>query len=127
MESGQEIVKRAFRVSGGALPDNFSVIINASIDFSGVSREQLIEWSLYRLTVDLQKLRDYASPEFIRTLARDGLNVHATECGSKVLDPQTRIDELAKVMPRQLAELYVRDRATYDSLLASVVPVAKKK
>ena len=115
----------ASRVSGGNLPQDFSVTLNITYDFSGCSDDQVRLWAAAERRIAVQRvLRDTCKPEFLKQLATNGLTIHATECGKRIRSREDRIDELVTTYgwPKRFAILYVDDPEQAKSLMKAHTP-----
>ena len=112
----------ASRVSGGNLPSDFSTTLNVTYDFTGCSDEQVKMWAAADRRISLQRvLRDTCKPEFLRQLAKDGLTIHATECGKRIRSREDRINDLTNTYgwPLEFATMYVDDPETAKALMTT--------
>ena len=121
MSNEQNVVRtKSFNVSGGSLPDKYSIRVTAEIDFSGVDMETLRGWATADRIIQLQRVLRATSPEYLENLDNP-LKIHAAQCGSKIVTPEQRIDELTKTgIPREAAELMVRDPQKFEQMFAKL-------
>ena len=115
----------ASRVSGGNLPNDFSTTLNITYVFDGCSDDQVRLWAAAERRIAVQRvLRDTCKPEFLRQLAKDGLTIHATECGKRIRSRDDRINDLITTYgwPKQFAVLYVDDPEQAKSLMNAAAP-----
>jgi hypothetical protein len=111
----------SFNVSGGNLPDGFSVVVAGNFDFTGCTQDELLGWSIQTLTIRLQSVLRKTSVEFLRELARTGWHGHARSCGERILTPEQRVAALVTVgVPLDVAELMVRNPDAAAKLLATL-------
>ena len=115
MEFGSVTV--ACKVSGGNLPSTFSQTFNLSIDFRGCSVEQVLQWAAADRKIAFQRIRDYGSVEFIKSMA-GGFKIHASQCGTKIKGREDKIADLVKSgWDKAVAEMYVDDPVTFRELM----------
>ena len=101
------------KVSGGRLPNNFSQTFNLEIDYNGVTLGQLLDWASAERKIAFQRIREYGSMEFIKSMAK-GFSVHASRCGTKIKSRDDRVNDLVTAgWNKAVAELYVDDPAAY--------------
>ena len=68
---------------------NAEVTLEVSIDFSGVTHQQLLEWASRTKAIDLQRALRACDLGFVRDLASRGiLRRKAIECGTGFSDPK---------------------------------------
>ena len=119
-EQNNLVVARSLKVSGGSLPDGYSIRLTAEIDYSGVDTETLRGWATADRVIALQRVLRATSPEYLEKLDNP-LKIHATQCGSKIVTPEQRIEELVKTgIPREAAELMVRDPQKFEQMFAKI-------
>ena len=103
-----EHLTRAVKVSGGALPKDFSAIVPLTVDFRGCSGAELSGWAMSSLVIRWQGPARGLTPEFLRKLAKEGITAHARACGSQMKSPEERIAELVGMgVAPELAALIV--------------------
>jgi hypothetical protein len=116
-EKKKETRKINMRVSGGSLPKDFSIILPVEMDFTGATREELIEWSIGDRRVAAQRWLRSKSPEYLEELAKSGFRVHAREAGHQVKSREDRIKELvAAGVPQPVAEVIVDDPSKLENI-----------
>jgi hypothetical protein len=116
-----DLVKRAFRVSGGALPDGVSFVIDATFDYEGCSREELMGWATSDRVIAAQRwLRD-CDREFLGNAAARGIRIHARAAGSKMKTPAERVAELVAIgVDAELAKMIVTDPGKAAAAMAKL-------
>ena len=115
-------VTRNVRLKGGNLPDNFSVVVPVTIDFTGCTDEERNNWAASERVIAWQRVaRIKLSPDFLRQLAKDGLTIHARDCGRMLL---TRDEKIAKLtdagIPAKLATFMVDNPEEATNILGDV-------
>lgn len=116
----KETRKVTMRVSGGSLPKDYSIILNAEIDFTGATREELIEWALSDRRIACQRWLRSKNPEFLEQLQKSGFQVHAREAGRAQKTREDRIKELENAgVPREVAEVVVDDPQKLQNMINS--------
>ncbi len=107
-EKQQEIRKVSMRVSGGSLPKGWSIVLNVDLDFTGCTRDELIDWAIGERRVACQRWLRNKDPEFLEKLQQDGFRLHAREAGSQVKSREDKIKELTALgIEQELAEKLV--------------------
>jgi len=118
MSSKNEIKRVAMKISGGGLPSDFSVTLNTDFDFTGCTREELVEWSVANRKVAAQRWLRYKTPEFLEELARNGFRVHARVAGTSQQSREDQIRELEALgIGRKTAEMLVDNPQKLDELV----------
>lgn len=102
-QNDSNVVKATVGVSGGSLPKDFSASIPVEMDFSGATREELVEWAMYGRKVSLQRVLRTKSPEYLKGLQNDGLKIHARYAGH---DIKTRDEMIADLVAQGVPETY---------------------
>jgi hypothetical protein len=117
-EKKKEVRKINMRVSGGSLPKDFSVIIPVEMDFTGSTRDELIEWAIGDRRVAAQRWLRSKTPEYLQELTKSGLQVHAREAGHQLKSREDRIKELVTAgVPQAVAEAVVDDPSKLEKML----------
>ena len=112
-----ETVTRACRVSGGALPKDFSVVVPLMVDYTGCNGAEIGGWAVRSNVIEWQGAARSMTPEFLRKLSKEGAKVHARNCKAFV-DPERRVAELvAGGMPEAIAKLAVYEPVKYNQLM----------
>ena len=107
-KESQEVRKVSMRVSGGSLPKGYSIILTVDIDFTGVTRDELIDWAIGERRVACQRWLRNKNPEFLEKLQQDGFRIHAREAGSQVKSREDKVKELTALgIDQELAEKIV--------------------
>jgi len=115
--------KREFimRVSGGNLPKGVSYQIPCTMDFTGCTRDELIDWAMAERRIAAQRWLRLQSEEFLANLQKKGLRLHARDAGRQLADPNKRVQELRKLgLPDELAKLVVSNPEKVQELLAKL-------
>ena len=115
--------KREFimKVSGGNLPKGVSYQIPVEMDFSGCSKDELIDWALSERRIAAQRWLRLQSEEFLQNLQKKGLRLHARDAGRQLADPNKRVQELRKLgLPDELARLVVSNPEKVEELLSKL-------
>jgi len=115
--------KREFvmKVSGGNLPRGKSYQIPCTMDFTGCTRDELIDWALSERRIAAQRWLRLQSEEFLAELQKKGLRLHARDAGRQLADPNKRVQELRKLgLPDELARLVVSNPEKVQELLAKL-------
>ena len=89
-----EAVTRVVKVSGAALPKDFSALVPLTVDLKGCSGEELSNWAMSTLVIRWQGPARGLAPEFLKKLSKEGLAVHARQCGSQMKSDEERVAEL---------------------------------
>ena len=89
------VVAFSMRVSGGGLPDGYSVTIPVRMDFTGMDNKQLAEIASRALRIDVQRTMRTKPVEYLNGLVTSGLDIHASNAGQNVLTAQERAGKLA--------------------------------
>jgi hypothetical protein len=117
-EKKKEVRKINMRVSGGSLPKDFSVIIPVEMDFTGSTRDELIEWAIGDRRVAAQRWLRSKTPEYLQELTKSELQVHAREAGHQLKSREDRIKELVTAgVPQAVAEAVVDDPSKLEKML----------
>jgi hypothetical protein len=114
-------IKRAVSVSGGTLPRDFSIVVPVEIDYSGCTDYETYGWASSNRVIAIQRTLRNQSVEFLRELAKNGLSVHARECGQSLKSPEERVAELVGAgVPEALAKLMVDDPEKAAALMSGI-------
>jgi len=107
----------AMKISGGSLPSDYSITLNVDFDFTGCTRNELIEWSVANRKVAVQRWLRYKTPEYLEQLKRDGFRVHARMAGTSQKTREDQIKEMESMgLDRQHAEKIIDDPSILDKL-----------
>jgi len=103
-----EYLTRAVKVSGGALPKDFSAIVPLTVDFRGCSGDEFASWAMSDRVIAWQRPARGLAAEFLRKLSKEGITTHARACGSQMKSPEERVAELVGMgVAPELAALIV--------------------
>lgn len=111
---GELSINRTCGVSGGGLPNGFSVNIPLTINFGGTKLGLVLGWAGANRVVDLQRVLRTQQPEFLTQLAKTGLVRHAMEMGERIESPEQRMERLRT----QLGSMSDAERAALAAMLA---------
>lgn len=114
-----EIKKISMRVSGGSLPKDYSVVLNVELDFTGATREELIEWAVGDRKIAAQRWLRSKTPEYLNELQKSGFRVHAREAGKQVKTREEKITEFVNMgIPQNIAEIAVDNPEKLEQMMA---------
>jgi len=68
-------------VSGGGLPEEYKAKVEVTIDFAGVSEDQLHVWATSHLIINVQRVLRTKSTAELNALVDSGYKVKASEAG----------------------------------------------
>lgn len=115
-EKKKEVRKINMRVSGGSLPKDFSIILPVEMDFTGATREELIEWAIGDRRVAAQRWLRTKTPEYLNELSKSGFRIHAREAGHQVKTREEKVNELVAMgVPQAVAEVIVDDPSKLEN------------
>jgi hypothetical protein len=121
-----ETVTRACRVSGGALPKDFSVVVPLSVDYRGATGAEISNLAMRSSVIEWQAPARGLSTEFLRKLSKEGAAVHFRNTKDFV-DPEKRVAELvATGVDPAIAHMAVHDPVAYSELLKKAAELMKK-
>lgn len=113
-----EIKKVSMRISGGNLPKDFSAVINVELDFTGCTREELIEWAVSDRKIAAQRWLRSKTPEYVQELQKKGFRVHAREAGKQVKTREEKITEFVNMgIPQNIAEIAVDNPEKLEQMM----------
>ena len=101
-----DVVTRSLVVKSPKSWGSAEVTLEVSIDFTGVTHQQLLEWASRTKAIDLQRALRACDLAFVQDLASRGtLRRKAVECGIGFTDPQK-----AAAQARSMAELLTAEQ-----------------
>jgi len=122
-----ETVTRACRVSGGTLPNGFSVVVPLTVDYRGATGSELSNLAMRSTVIEWQNPARSLSQEFLQRLGKEGALVHFRNAKNFV-DPEKRVQELvATGMPEIIARMAVYEPAEYAEFMKDAATRAQAK
>ena len=115
------IHKVACKVSGGSLPDGYSVTLNVELDYSAVAKEQERAWASRTCIINLQRNLRTMSTKTLNKLSETPYKVSAIDCGKKVVSREDRVaNYIAQGLSKEVAELAIDNPEKFNQLMAGV-------
>ena len=116
---------RACRVSGGALPKDFSVVVPLTIQWNGANGDEIANLAVRSSIIEWQASARQLSVEMLKKLSKEGSTVHFRN--TKFSDPEKRVAELvATGMPELIARMAVYEPEKYASFMEGALANLKK-
>jgi len=110
------------KVSGGNLPDGYSVQIMVELDYSGVSKAQERAWASRTCIINLQRNLRTLSTKVLNELALKPYKINALQCGKKVESREQKIARYSTMpgMTVETAKLAVDQPEKFQELMSKV-------
>lgn len=111
----------ACKVSGGSLPDGYSVTLDVELDYAGVSTAQERAWASRTCVINLQRNLRTQSTQSLNKLALAPYRVSAIDCGKKVVSREDKIKKYTSMgLTPEVAVLAVDNPEAFNKLMGDV-------
>ena len=111
------VIKQKIRVSGGNLPNGFSIEIPVTVDFSDATNDDMMNWAMSNRKIALQRVLRELTPDELREMETTGITRTSHQCGQKIASREDQIKKMTDAgIPRHHAEKLVDNPELLDKL-----------